>query len=278
MVSRIRARDAVTAAPAVATVLVAWSMLEETVAWRTFAVAGALAVLPTLFGGAWRIGVAVLAAGTMLAVAFSTWPHAAVGDAWTALHDAPAVRAPFDPTAYPSLDGLVVIAAFGLALAASLAAATRRIAIVVAAVAVGVGFPARLLDDVNALALGAFALGAVLWALLVPSLRSVRRTAPGVVVGGMVLAVAVAAATAGVSPSEARIDWRGWDPFAASGRTASLRYVWDATYEGIEFPARPTVGSRTSTPWTSAVRGGRFPPTRSCRAGMPTRDSGFARS
>ena len=116
MVSRIRVRDAVTAVPAVATVLVAWSMLEEPVAWRTFAVAGALAVLPTLFGGAWRIGVAVLAAGTMLAVAFSTWPHAAVGDAWTALHDAPAVRAPFDPTAYPSLDGLVVVAAFGLAL------------------------------------------------------------------------------------------------------------------------------------------------------------------
>ena len=41
--SRIRVRDAVTGVPAVATVLVAWSMLEEPVAWRTFAVAGALA-------------------------------------------------------------------------------------------------------------------------------------------------------------------------------------------------------------------------------------------
>ena len=72
----------------------------------------------------------------------------------------------------------------------------RRIPLVVAAVAVGVGFPARLLDDVNALALGPLALGAVLWALLAPGLRSVRRTAPGIAVGGIVLAVAVTAATA----------------------------------------------------------------------------------
>ena len=244
-----------------------------------------------------------LAAGTMLAVAFATWPHAAVGDAWTALHDAPAVRAPFDPTAYPSLDGLVVVAAFGLALAASLAAATRRIAIVVAAVAVGIGFPARLLDDVDALALGALALGAVLWVLLAPSLRSVRAD------GTRSRRRSHRARRGGDRrdgrrhPSEARIDWRGWDPFAGSGRTASLRYVWDATYEGIEFPARPTVvlrvrapkradtgvsrpsrpsrptaGSRTSTRSTSAARGGRFPPTPSCRAGMRNRDSGFARS
>jgi transglutaminase-like putative cysteine protease len=246
--SRIRVRDAVTAVPAVATVLVAWSMLEEPVVWRTFAVAGALAVLPTLFGGASRIGVAVLAAGAMLAVAFSTWPHSALGDTWTALHDAPAVRAPFAPTAYPSLHGLVVVAAFGLALGASLAAATRRLPLVVAAIAVGVGFPARLLDDTNALALGALALGAVLWALLAPGLRSVRRTAPGIAVGGIVLAVAVTVATAGVSPSQARIDWRGWDPFAGSGRTTSLRYVWDATYAGIEFPARPTVVLRVRAP------------------------------
>jgi hypothetical protein len=119
---------------------------------------------------------------------------------------------------------------------------------VVAAIAVGVGFPARLLDDTNALALGALALGAVLWALLAPGLRSVRRTAPGIAVGGIVLAVAVTVATAGVSPSQARIDWRGWDPFAGSGRTTSLRYVWDATYAGIEFPARPTVVLRVRAP------------------------------
>ena len=181
-------------------------------------------------------------------MSFGTWPHEALGDAWTALHDAPAVRAPFDPVSYPSLHGLVAIAAFGLALAATLAAVTRRTPLVVAAVAVGIGFPARLLQDVNALTLGALALGAVLWALLAPDLRGARRAVPGIAVGAAVLVVAVTAASAGVSPSEGQVDWRGWDPFAGGGRTASLRYVWDANYEGIEFPARPTVVLRVRAP------------------------------
>ena len=59
----------------------------------------------------------------------------------TALHDAPVVRAPFDPGSYPALDGLVVLAAFGLALGAVLAASARRFGMLAAAVAVGVGFP-----------------------------------------------------------------------------------------------------------------------------------------
>ena len=61
----------------------------------------------------------------------------------------------------------------------------------VAAVAVGIGFPARLLQDVNALTLGALALGAVLWALLAPDLRGARRAVPGIAVGAAVLVVAV---------------------------------------------------------------------------------------
>ncbi len=48
--------------------------------------------------------------------------------------------------------------------------------------------------------------------------------------------------------AEARVDWRGWDPFAGSGRTASLRYLWDSHYGGIEFPARPTVVLRVRAP------------------------------
>ena len=45
-----------------------------------------------------------------------------------------------------------------------------------------------------------------------------------------------------------QVDWRGWDPFGGESRRASLRYVWDANYEGIEFPARPTVVLRVRAP------------------------------
>ncbi len=238
--ARISLRGPLTAAPLVATVVLAWAMLEDPVAWRTFVAVAVLALVPALpVGASARIGACALAALAALAVSFGTWPHEALGDAWTALHDAPAVRAPFDPVSYPLLHGLVAIAAFGLALAATLAAVTRRTPLVVAAVAVGIGFPARLLQDVNALTLGALALGAVLWALLAPDLRGARRAAPGIAIGAAVLVVAVTAASAGVSPSDGRVDWRGWDPFAGGGRTASLRYVWDSNYEGIDV-SRPS--------------------------------------
>jgi len=247
--ARFSLRGPLTAAPLVATVIVAWAMLEDPVAWRTFAAVAVLALVPAFpLGAAARIGACALAGLAALTVSFGTWPHEALGSAWTALHDAPAVRAPFDPVSYPSLHGLVAIAAFSLALAATLAAVTRRTPLVVAAVVVGIGFPARLLQDVNALTLGALALAAVLWALLAPELRGARRAAPGIAVGAAVLVVAVTAASAGFSPSEGQVDWRGWDPFADGGRTASLRYVWDANYDGIEFPARPTVVLRVRAP------------------------------
>ncbi|HET9243982.1 MAG TPA: transglutaminaseTgpA domain-containing protein, partial [Gaiella sp.] len=242
-------RGVVAAVPVVATAMVAWALLEEPVAWWTFAACGALAVLPTAARATGpRALLTVAAALLALTVAFKSWPHRGLDDAWTALHDAPAVRAPFDPAAYPSLHGLVVVVAFAVALAGALGAASRRVGIVVAAVAVGVGFPARLLEDENAIALGALALGAVLWTSLVFSLREPRRTVPGAALGALVLAAAVAVTTTGVAPGQARVDWRGWDPFAGSGRTASLRYLWDAHYGGIDFPARPTVVLRVRAP------------------------------
>jgi transglutaminase-like putative cysteine protease len=237
------------AAPVVATVVLAWALLEDPVSWGPFVACGLLAVGPSVARGTTsRLASSVAVSLIALAVAFDAWPHDALREAWTALHDAPAVRAPFDPASYPSLHGLVAIAAFALALAGSLAAVSRRMALVVAAVAVGVGFPARLLDDANAIALGAVALAAVLWASIAPSLREPRRAVPGVALGAVVLSAAVAVAATGVAPGEARVDWRGWDPFAGSGRTASLRYLWDAHYGGIEFPARPTVVLRVRAP------------------------------
>ena len=117
-----------------------------------------------------------------------------------------------------------------------------------AAVAVGVGFPAVLIEDTHALVLGAVALAAVLWASVVQGAGDTARAARGLAVGaGLVVAVG-AIATAGLTPTAAHVDWRGWDPFADGGRTANVAYVWDAHYGGIEFPARPTVVLRVRAP------------------------------
>ena len=249
MAERLALRPALAAAPAAAVVAFAWALLEEPVSWRAFAATATLALVPSLLRGrAWRAAATAVAIAAALAVAFDTWPHRALDRAWSALHDAPAVQAPFDPTVFPSLHGLVVTAAFGLALAASLGAAARRPPIVAAAVAIGVGFPGALVENASAVRLGVAALGAVLWAAVVLSVRDARRGLYGVAVAAIVALVSGGVAAAGLAPGEARVDWRGWDPFAGSGRTTDVSFLWNASYSGIDFPVRPTVLLRVRAP------------------------------
>src|SRR6188472_2107332 len=207
----------------------AWTLLEAPASPGAFAAAGGLALVPALFGDwRWR-AVATLAVGaTALAVTFETWPHHALRDAWDGLRDAPAVQASF-------------------ALVAALGAACRRPWIVVAAVAAGVGFPAVLLEDGHALLLGALALGAALWASLVLGARGVRRALAGLALAGALVAVSAGVAIAGISPGSGQVDWRGWDPFAGGG-SGDVRFLWDASYTGIDFPIRPTVMLRIRAP------------------------------
>ncbi len=178
---------------------------------------------------------------------FDAWPHRALREAWSGLRDAPAVQAPFDPADVSALHGLVVVVAFGLALVVSVGAAWRRPWAVAAAVAVGVGFPAVLLEDAHAVLLGVLALGSVLWASLVLGAADVRRALVGVVLAAVLVAVSGSAALAGLAPGSGKVDWRGWDPFA-SGGTSDVRFLWDASYDGIDFPIRPTVMLRIRAP------------------------------
>jgi transglutaminase-like putative cysteine protease len=242
-------RPLVAAAPAVGTIVVAWALLERPVSWGGFAALSLLALVPTLLGeSARRTGLAVAALLVGLAIAFETWPHRALESGWKALHDAPAVRAPFDPLAFPSLHGLVACTAFGLALAAAVGVAARRPAIVVAAVAIGVGFPATLLEDAYAFRLGALALASVLWASVVMRTHRLGRAVPGLGLAAVVVVAASVAASGGVAPGATQVDWRGWDPFAPGGGTGDFRFVWDANYAGITFPSRPTVVFRVRAP------------------------------
>jgi transglutaminase-like putative cysteine protease len=239
----------VAAAPAVGTIVLAWALLERPVSWPGFLLVALLALAPTVPRGARSlVTVAVVATTIALAALFHTWPPIALADAWDALHDAPAVKAPFDPAAFPALHGLVALAAFGLALAAALAVSARRVGVLVATVAVGVGFPATLLEDAHAYRLGALALGAVLWAAVVLRATRVRRLVPALGVGSAVVVAAAAAASGGLAPGETHVDWRGWDPFARGGGTSGFRFVWDANYGGITFPPRPTVLFRVRAP------------------------------
>jgi transglutaminase-like putative cysteine protease len=249
LASRVAIRPLLAGVPAAHACIYAWSLLEDPVSRGAFVSTGVLACIPALAGRTLdRVVLATGAALATLAIAFETWPHTALDRAWTALHDAPAVQSPFDPSAYPSIHGLVVALAFALALVAALAAASGRSAFVAAAVAVGIGFPAVLLEDTHAITLGVIALAAVLWCGIVQSAREVRRASLVLVVAVVVVAASGGLAGAVLAPSEAHLDWRGWDPFAGSGRATNLRYVWDATYAGIDFRLRSTVVLRIRAP------------------------------
>ena len=242
-------RSLAAAAPAAATILLAWSFLERPVSWGAFVALALLALVPALLlGNRARIAVGAGAVLAALTLAFETWPHRALEHGWAALHDAPAVQAPFDPLAFPTLHGLVACTGFALALAAVLGIVARRPTIVVAAVAVGVGFPATLLEDAYGFRLGMLALGSVLWAFVVLRSGRLGRAVPGVALAAVVVVAASAAASRGVAPGETHVDWRGWDPFARGGGGGDFRFVWDATYAGISFPARPTVVFRIRAP------------------------------
>jgi len=248
LADRISPRVALAAAPAVAVVMEAWTLLEAPVSTRAFLVAGALALAPAVVTDwRWRTAATALVCVAALAAVFESWPHDALRGASEGLRDAPAVQAPFHPTDFPTLHGLVVVVAFLFALVVSLGAASGRLWVVAGAVAAGVGFPAVLLEDGHALRLGLLALGAVLWAGLVLGAADLRRGLVGITLAAGLVALSGGAALAGLTPGAGHVDWRGWDPFAGGG-TGSIRFLWDANYTGIDFPLRPTTMLRIRAP------------------------------
>ena len=239
----------IAAAPAVGVLLLTWTLLEEPIDWPAYLVAGALALSPLVARSPrGRFLIAAVAATVGLCAVYAQLPHDALRSAWGALHDAPAIRAPFDPEAYPALHDLVVLSALAFGILVTLGLGTRNPRVVAAGLAAGVCLPAALVDDGHALLVGALALGAVLWSSVALRASGGARLATGVVVAGCLVAASAGVAMAGLVPDTKHLDWRGWDPFARGDRPVSVAYVWDANYDGVEFPTRPTTVLQVRAP------------------------------
>lgn len=149
------------------------------------------------------------------------------------------VALPFHPDRHESMHAVVLIAVFGfVAATAQLVAARKPLPAAVAALG-GVAWPTTLVDP-GAVGLGALALAAALWALVVLGAPSVR--------GGLVALVAVVlivgsaawgASTIGLGTGSA-LDWRSWDFRGVPASALGVRFVWDANYDGISFPPTRT--------------------------------------
>lgn len=147
---------------------------------------------------------------------------------------------PFDPAERERMHGVLVLAVFTFTLLAALAIAARRPILATGTTFAGAAWPVTLVPEQASTARGALLLAAAL--ILLASLRPGVRRGGGqaLLVGGAVLVVALVAVS---SPSVAKggfLNWQTWEPYARSAPPVSVQYVWDADYDGINFPKKPT--------------------------------------
>jgi transglutaminase-like putative cysteine protease len=245
--------------PAVA-ITGAWLSLEQPRRIGEGAVIAALAILPALVRAGW-LRVATLVGSTLGAawIAFGVEPWEllpfrdervvapVVRDVAQGVVDFYAVFLPFEPGQSTEMHSLVLCAAFGFTLAASLLVATRRPIGAAAVTVAGVGWPATLAGW-SAVAFGTAALAAALAIPLLLRASSIRTFVAGATIGALVVMSAAAASSATTLARDAALDWNTWDIRGPARQASAVRFVWNSNYDGIHFPAARTVVLRIDGP------------------------------
>jgi transglutaminase-like putative cysteine protease len=239
--------------PALA-IAVSWLRIEDPRGTRDALVVVVLGLLPGIVRPAWLRPAAVVAAAlgaTWIAFGSQPWellPYRdervvqplsdAIGRGFDDFYR---VLLPLDPGRTPEMHGLVLFAIFGFVSAVTLLASGGR-PIAAAGVAVGgVCWPATLIDG-ETVALGALALAAALSVPLILRVRSGPSLVAGLAAAALVVAGSAWASSATTVARDAALDWQTWDfGGPAPTRAPNVRFVWDASYTGLEFPPRPTV-------------------------------------
>jgi protein-glutamine gamma-glutamyltransferase len=146
-------------------------------------------------------------------------------------------RLPINPAERPQMHSVILIAIFGFTLAVALAVVARRALIAVVLFFVAAGWPATLLSGGNELGRG-LAILAVALALLAGMTERPSRLA--LVAAGAVLGGALALSSSPAVAKSAFLDWQHWDFYTRPQKAVSVRYIWDARYDGVRFPKKTT--------------------------------------
>jgi transglutaminase-like putative cysteine protease len=245
-------RTAVVYVPAAVLLAVCWLRLETPRTGGEAIVVLALALLPALLPSVrLRLAGAVVAALAAARVALGVSPFDEQGlwrelkDGFLEFYD---IALPFDPAEHPDMHGVLLLALFAAGLALALAVASRRPFLAVLAVVAGAGWPATLVAGGQEIALGVGILAAALWILAALRAQAPRTALPALVAGAAVVAVAAAAASTDAVAKNALLGWEQWDLYDAPARPVGVAYVWDASYDGIDFPDKKTVVLRIRAP------------------------------
>jgi protein-glutamine gamma-glutamyltransferase len=200
-----------------------------------------LAIAPALVRPWWaRVCAVVVSSFFAVCIAFSVAPQH-IATAGTRFErgflDFYDYRLPFDPLELVRMHQVVLIAIFAFTLAVALAVAAGRAVLAVVAFLVGAGWPATLLAGGNELGRGVFIL-AVALLLLAGLTERPSRLALGAAVA--VIFGAFALSSSAAVAKNAFLDWQHWDFYTRPQAPVSVRYVWDARYEGVRFPKKVT--------------------------------------
>jgi transglutaminase-like putative cysteine protease len=146
-------------------------------------------------------------------------------------------RLPIDPAAHPRMHAVLLVAIFGFTLAVALAVAARKALLAVVLFFLAAGWPATLLSGGNEVGRG-LAILAVALALLAGMTERPSRLA--LIAAGAVLGGALALSSSPAVAKSAFLDWQHWDPYTRPQKAVSVRYIWDARYDGVHFPKKKT--------------------------------------
>ncbi|MGE5689042.1 MAG: transglutaminaseTgpA domain-containing protein [Pseudomonadota bacterium] len=259
------ARTALLYLPAAWLVAAAWLRLEDgDRPWSSAAGIAILAFLPTFAPRGWsRALAALLVAPIALSRAFDVpisrhLPRAVasgIRDGALAFYD---VSLPFSRVDQPLMHGAALAAVFAVCLAVALALAARRPLLASLALVAGTAWPATLLSSANRIGTGAVILAVVLAILAWGGERPVASARPAVLAGGALVLVALAAGTQPAVAKGEFLGWKGWDPYDKPADPVGVDFVWDASYDGIQFPPEPTdvltiTGPERSSYWRAAT-------------------------
>lgn len=234
-------------------VVTGWLRLEESGRGGEALGIALLALAPALVRPWWARGIAAVAAAFVairLAFGLSILSartreeerefFAALGSAfWTGASQYFERAQPFPPGEYPLMHAVLLVTVFGFCLALGLAIAARRPLFAALVLVAGAAWPATLVPGSD-LFRGALLLASVLLLLAAAGPRAPRLYRPAVAAG---VALLVAGVAAGAQPAVAKeqfLDWKAWEFTEEPPDPVGVRYVWDANYDGIEFPTEET--------------------------------------
>jgi transglutaminase-like putative cysteine protease len=259
------ARTFAVSVPALVVVAAAWLRLEHPLAplWRVLALITLALVATAPRRRLWRFVAAAastvvaawIAVGITIVPSQLLDPGSGFGlpDAFSALgarfgsgfSDFYSTHLPFDPRVHAAMGELVLAGIFTFSLGFALLVAARKPVGSALALLVGAGWPATLLGPSHGVAIGAAILGAEL--VVLAGLGS-RRVPVFAVPAAAVMATAAVAVGSATAARHGLVHWQSWNLTHSAGGPVNPGFAWDAQYDGLHWPAHPTVLLEVQTP------------------------------